>query len=93
MSKLSVDDAIDELNNAKGNFQCARLIEILESFGFVVASKRSKHHKVVKHLQLPNFLGSNFACEHGKNPNVKKVYVGKVKRILTLYKDDLELLK
>lgn len=87
---MTVDDAIDELSKAKGNFKCARLTEILESFGFVVISKRSIHHKVFKHPRLPDFFGSDYSCEHGKNPNVKKGYIGKVKRILSIYKDELD---
>ena len=59
---MTVDEAIAELANAKGNFKCNQMVRLLESLGFKVEDAKTKHHKKVKHPGLPNFYGADFAC-------------------------------
>jgi len=89
---VTVDEALAELENAKGNYSCANLVALLELLGFSVEPCKSEHHKKVKHSGLREFRGSGFSCEHGKNPNVKRGYIGKMKTMLTIWKDELEKL-
>ena len=87
---MSVQDAIDELNSTGANLRCKRLVKMLESLGFVVKSKKSGGHKSFMHPDIRHFHGGNFDCGHGRDPEVKKVYIGIVKNILITYQHDLE---
>ena len=50
-------------------------------------------HKVITHPTLVNFTSASFTCGHGRNPQVKPIYViyvGQVRRLLAMYADGLE---
>lgn len=89
MAKLSYDDVLRKLNERRYSLRCDELIDCLEDLGFVVeASSRGNHHTFT-HPGIPDFHGSNFDCGHGKNPQLRAVYVGKVIKTIEKYGDEI----
>jgi len=87
---ISAADAISELSAAGANMPCKRLTEILENFGFAVERCRTPSHYTVSHRGLSEFHGSDFACEHGKSPQVKRGYIKNMKRVIERYAQELD---
>ena len=89
---MAVDDAIKSLQAAGANFECDRLIKILGTLGFDIRRGSGGNHYVVHHTQLADFFGSNFACMHGRRPQIRPVYVKKMVSIIETHKDELRQL-
>ena len=81
---MSYDHVRKEIKSAGASLRCTKLTSLLESLGFVVRGKTG--HKVFKHPSIPSFHGGDFNCGHGRNPQVKRGYIGKIVKIL----DELE---
>ena len=68
-------------------------MKVLKSLKFEVTDGAKGNHKVFKHPDIPHFTGGHFDCGHGKSPQVKKFYIGDVRKTLERYKEELEQLK
>jgi len=89
-----VSDVVDALLAAKATTRCQDLIQQLEALGFEVRDGKKQGHKVVTHPRLRGFLSAGFTCGHGRNPEVKPVYVRQMVQVLRQYHTELlELLE
>ena len=68
------------------------MIRLLTGLGFSVRDGRKQGHKVITHPSLDVFTSAAFACGHGKNPQVKPVYVASIRSLLASHADDLQKL-
>lgn len=90
MSVSSVDEAIALLEQRKRSMRCSELVSVLQGLGFEVRSGRLGGHKIYTHAHLQDFTSDGINCEHGRNPQVKPAYVGKVIRNLRQHRTELE---
>jgi hypothetical protein len=87
---------------ARGNFQtvlslfqggsvlrCGDVVKALESLGFEVRDGSKGGHKVFTHDSLKDFTSSSFNCDHGRNPQIKKAYIKKIRNLLEQYSEEL----
>ena len=84
-----VNATIRRLRAASAAIRCRDLIRALESLGFEVRDGGKQGHKVFVHDGLEGFLSAAFTCGHGRNPEIKKVYVKKVIKLLEQYEEGL----
>ena len=71
-----------ELDAAGAGLRCNDLISKLRTLGFDVRDGRKPGHKVLTHPGLPAFTSSSFTCGHGRNPEIKPVYVRNVAAVV-----------
>jgi hypothetical protein len=83
------DDALAALSAAGGNLRCNDLARTLRDLGFDVRDGRKAGHKVVTHPGIARFSTAGYTCGHGKNPEIKPVYVKKMIGLLRDYESDL----
>lgn len=69
--------------------RCQDILRALESLGFEVRDGGKQGHKVVTHNGIPGFLSAAFTCGHGRNPEIKAVYVSKMRKLLLTYESEL----
>jgi hypothetical protein len=69
--------------------RCQDMLKALESLGFEVRDGGKQGHKVVTHDGIPGFLSAAFTCGHGRNPEIKPAYVGKIRKLLLCYEAEL----
>ena len=72
--------------------RCNVMIRLLTGLGFTVRNGRKQGHKVITHPELDSFTSAAFSCGHGKNPQVKLVYVASMRSMLASHADDLQKL-
>lgn len=85
----SVDEVLGELGRGGTNFRCKEIQSLLASLGFVVEKRSEGEHYTFTHPGLPEFHGSSFACEHGRNGGVKRGYIGQIRRVIRQHEDEL----
>lgn len=83
------DEALASLSAAGGNLRCSDLTRMLRGLGFDVRDGKKAGHKVVTHPGVAGFSTAAFTCGHGKNPEIKPVYVKKMLELLRDYESDL----
>jgi hypothetical protein len=89
-AKLHIQKTIEQLQQRKTNLCCEEVKSLLQSLGFEVRDGKQGGHKIFVHRGLPSFLSSSFNCGHGKNPEIKPAYIGKIIQVLKQYHDELE---
>lgn len=89
-AKLQIANTISRLQQHKASLCCAEVKDLLESLGFEVRDGKQGGHKIFVHQGLPSFQSGSFNCGHGKNPEIKPAYIGKIIQILKQYHDELE---
>ncbi|MEE4382285.1 MAG: type II toxin-antitoxin system HicA family toxin [Pseudomonadales bacterium] len=77
--------APDRLGPAASAVRCRELVALLESLGFTVRRGRRGNHRIVTHAGLDDFLGTSFDCGHGRDPEVRPVYVHKLRRVIEMH--------
>lgn len=87
-----VDQTIQSLKQRKKNIRCDELEKFLKKLGFIVRSGKKGGHRVFMHPQLGSFESGSFNCDHGKNPQIKPIYVQRIINILAQYKEELTAL-
>jgi len=83
------DGVVNRLRAAGATVRCRDLAEALESLGFEIRSGRKQGHKVFVHHGIPSFTTGAYTCGHGRNPEIKPVYVKKVVSLLRQYETEL----
>ncbi len=91
-AKQSAGAAIDALSTG-GSIRCNDMVRILSGRGLAVRDGGKQGHKVITHPKLEGFTSAAFACGHGRNPQVKPVYTGRIRQLLESHADDLRKLK
>ncbi len=89
-AKVSPAEVIAELNARKGNLRCSEVTKFLKSLGFEVKEGKSPGHKIFTHDKLNDFFSGSYNCGHGKNPEIKRAYIGKIVGILEYHQSTLE---
>lgn len=89
-AKLKVEKTIEHLQQHKTNLCCDDVKQLLVSLGFEVRDGKQGGHKVFVHQGMPSFMSGSFNCGHGKNPEIKPAYIGKIIQVLKQYHDELE---
>ncbi len=69
--------------------RCNEVMKALRSLGFEVRDGSNGGHKIFVHGQLKGFISSSFNCDHGKNPQIKAIYIKKIRKILEEYSEEL----
>jgi hypothetical protein len=87
--RTRLDEALTALSAVGGNLRCNELARTLRGLGFDVRDGKKAGHKVVTHPGIARFSTAAFTCGHGKNPEIKPVYVKKVIGLLRDYESDL----
>lgn len=85
---MSYDQVRRSLEQAGASLRCNTVVQQLKSLGFKVDGKTG--HKKFKHPSLPQFHGGSFNCGHGKNSEVKRVYIRRIIQILDDYEDEIK---
>ncbi len=75
--------------SASSTIRCQELLDTLISPGFEVRDGKKSGHKVIVHHGIATFTSGGFTCGHGKNPEIKAVYVKKVARLIEQYDAEL----
>jgi len=88
-SHKSLNEVIRHLHLASAAIRCRELTKILESLGFEVRNGKKQGHKIFIHHGLEAFTSGGYSCGHGKNPEVKPVYIKRIARLLNQYKTEL----
>jgi len=89
-AKLRIAKTISMLQQRKANLSCGEVKDLLVNLGFEVIDGNKGGHKVFTHQGLPSFHSGGYNCGHGKNPEIKPAYIGKIITILKRYQDELE---
>lgn len=88
-AKLHVQNAIDQLLQRKANLCCEDVKNLITELGFIVRDGKQGGHKIFTHPGVPSFLSGSFNCGHGKNPEIKPAYIGKIVQVLRQHHDEL----
>ena len=89
-AKLRIQSTIEKLQLHKTNLCCEDVKRLLQGLGFDVRDGKQGGHKIFVHPGLPSFMSGSFNCGHGKNPEIKPAYIGKIIQVLRQYNDELE---
>ncbi|MEE9302532.1 MAG: hypothetical protein V3U84_01995 [Thiotrichaceae bacterium] len=88
-AESKLNEVIAALEGSIASTRCKELIGQLEGLGFEVRDGKSVGHKLIFHSGIPGFHSASFNCGHGKNPEVKRVYVRKLVRLLKQHDNEL----
>ena len=62
---------------------------MLASLGFGVRDGKKQGHKIFVHHGVSSFTSGAYTCGHGRNPEIKPVYIKKVVKLLRQYESEL----
>ena len=74
---------------AGGGIRCQKLADLLTSLGFEVRDGKKAGHKVFVHHGIASFTSGGYTCGHGRNPEIKPVYIKNVAKLLKQYESEL----
>lgn len=83
------DDVIKSLWSAGATVRYKELARLLQDLGFDVRSGKKQGHKVFVHHGLTSFTSGAYTCGHGRNPEIKRVYIKKIIALLRQYESEL----
>lgn len=89
MSKRIFDEVVGVLSAAKKSIRCDELASQLNRLGFDVREGKLGGHRVFFHDGLQGFTSSSYNCGHGRNPEIKPGYIGKILRILRQHEAEI----
>lgn len=87
---VKLKETIDYLQQRKTNLCCEDVKCLLVNLGFEVRDGKQGGHKIFVHQGLPSFQSAAFNCGHGKNPEIKPAYIGKIIQLLKQYQGEIE---
>jgi len=83
------DMVVERLRSAGAAIRCQELADMLASLGFEVRDGKKQGHKVFVHHGVTSFTSGGYTCGHGRNPEIKPVYIKKVVKLLKQYETEL----
>lgn len=89
MSAKIYQEVVNALESAGASMRCSEMAALLSRLGFEVRDGKKAGHKVFVHDGLPGFHSGSYTCGHGRNPEIKRAYIGKVLRILRQHEAEL----
>lgn len=87
--RVLFDGVVKRLNLSNTTIRCQDLANMLKSLGFEVRDGKKQGHKIFVHHGVPLFTSGGYTCGHGRNPEIKKIYIIKVVKLLEQYKIEL----
>lgn len=72
---------------AGASMRCKELTAALISLGFEVRDGKSGH-KICVHDYLPGFDSIGYNCGHGRNGEIKRIYISKILKLLNTHEAD-----
>lgn len=90
MAGTAVKEVIAILESSRTTIRCEELRTYLCQLGFEVRDGNQGGHKLFFHDGLRDFMSGSYNCGHGKNPEIKPIYIRKVIRILKQYECEIE---
>lgn len=91
MSDVTFDEVVATLSAAKRSIRCDELTVQQTRLGFEVREGKRGGHRVFVHDGLSDFISASYNCGHGRNPEIKPVYINDVLKILRRH--DAEIVK
>jgi len=88
-SPVEIPEIVDRLLSTHSKMRCQELADILTSLGFDVRDGKKAGHKIFVHHGIATFTSAGYTCGHGKNPEIKSVYVKKIARLIKQYEAEL----
>lgn len=82
-------EALGTFQQARAGLRCQRAIVVLTELGFVIRDGRKQGHKVITHPGLDAFISAAFTCGHGRDPEIKPIYVLQLKKVVEAHADAL----
>lgn len=86
--KPRVRAAIDAVSTG-GDVRCDEMVRLLRRLGFIVRDAKKQGHKTFSHPGLARFTSASFTCGHGRDPQVKRVYIHRIRKLLEDYGEEL----
>jgi len=83
------DMVVERLRSAGAAIRCQELADMLVSLGFEVRDGKKQGHKIFVHHGVTSFTSGGYTCGHGRNPEIKPVYIKKVVKLLKQYETEL----
>lgn len=83
------DQVLERLRSGGATIRCQELAELLTSLGFEVRDGKKVGHKVFVHHGVAAFTSGGYTCGHGRNPEIKPVYIKTVAKLLKQYEAEL----
>ncbi len=83
------NSVLERLRSAGTGIRCQELADMLMSLGFEVRDGKKQGHKVYVHHGVASFTSGAYTCGHGRNPEIKPVYIKNVVKLLREYKLEL----
>ncbi|MEW8426131.1 MAG: type II toxin-antitoxin system HicA family toxin [Candidatus Thiodiazotropha sp.] len=83
------DKVLEQLSTGGSSIRCQELADKLISLGFEVRDGKKAGHKVFVHHGMESFTSGGYTCGHGRNPEIKPVYIKKVAKLLRQYETEL----
>ncbi len=80
---------LDALESTQATLRCRDMVDILDGLGFEVRDGRKQGHKIVFHEGIPGFFSAGFTCGHGRNLEIKPVYVRELRKLLLRYESEI----
>jgi hypothetical protein len=88
-AKLIYTEVIETLQSSKTNCRCSTLTEQLSRLGFEIRDGKRGGHKLFFHDGILSFTSGSYSCGHGRNPEIKPAYIGKVLKVLQQYESEI----
>jgi hypothetical protein len=80
LAQSTVTEVLAFLRASKRSLRCSEACAALQALGYSVRPGRAGH-KVFDHPQL-EWMGSNFDCGHGRDPELRLPYVQNLIRVI-----------
>jgi len=89
VSRDRFDTIISKLKQSRTNLRCEDLKATLRELGFEVRDGKNAGHVVYVHTGISEFRSGSFSCGHGRDRQVKPLYVRRVTQVLIQHEADL----
>jgi hypothetical protein len=87
---VTIDEALDFLEQRKKSMRCSELERVLADFGFEVSNCKRGGHRKIKHSGIEGFFGSGFDGAHKADSQIDACYVREVIKLFKKYREELE---
>jgi hypothetical protein len=84
-----IDNFVRQLRSGGASIRCQELADLLTTLGFEVRDGKKPGHKVFVHHGIASFTSGGYTCGHGRNPEIKPVYIKKIANLLKQYEAEL----
>jgi hypothetical protein len=83
------DKIVEQLRSSDAAIRCVELASKLESLGFEVRNGKKSGHMIFVHQGIASFTSGSYTCGHGRNSEIKPIYIKNILKLLKRYKTEL----